>query len=382
MSAASVLTLLVFLVTLVTFLQLRQGMRKLQVLAELSPVLDGVAPRVSIVVSALNEAATIEPALRSLLALDYPNLEIIAIDDRSTDATGAILDRLSREHPDLRVLHISELPPGWLGKTHALQRGGEIASGDYLLFTDADVLFDRAALRRAVAHCERERLDHLVVLAEFVVREHLLAMLLLSGSAFMYARFKPWKARTSRDHFFGMGAFNMVRAAAYRAAGGHRPLALEVVDDIGLGRLMNEAGCRQDVLLGFGSVSLEWYRSTREMTKGIEKNCFAMLDYRFSTLVLLTAALLLVRYWPWVGLFVTQGPARWMNLATLAIGLAMFYDLLRPTRWSRRCLVYWPLISLVSLFMIWRAVILTLLRGGIEWRGTRYTLAALKRRHY
>lgn len=382
MSAASVLTLLVFLVTLAAFAQLRHGMRRLKRLADLPPALDGPAPRVSVILSALNEATTIEPALRSLLALDYSNLEIIAIDDRSTDATGEILERLGLEYPVLRVLHISELPPGWLGKTHALQRGAEVASGHYLLFTDADVVFDRAALRRAVAYCEHEQLDHLVVLAEFVVREHLLAMLLLSGSAFLYASFKPWKVRTSRNHFFGMGAFNMVRASAYRAAGGHRPLALQVVDDIGLGRLMNEAGFRQDVLLGFGSVSLEWYRSTRDMAKGIEKNCFALLGYRFSTLVLLTVALLVVRYWPWVGLFVTQGPAQWMNLASLAIGLATVYDLLRPTKWSRWCLAYWPVVSLVAILMIWRGVILTLLRGGIEWRGTRYPLAELKRRHY
>lgn len=382
MNAAFLLTLLVFLISLSTFLGLRYGMRKLKLLADIPPVLNCAAPRVSIIFSALNEAGTIEPALRSVLALDYPNLEIIAINDRSTDSTGEILDRLSREHPALRVLHIKELPTGWLGKNHALQRGGELASGDYLLFTDADVMFNRTALLRAVAYCEREQLDHLVVLAEFIVREHLLAMLLLSGSAFMYAKYKPWKVRTSQNHFFGMGAFNMVRATCYRQAGGHAPLALEVVDDIRLGKLMKHKGYSQDVLLGFGTVSVEWYRNTREMMRGVEKNSFAMLDYQFWTLILVTAVLLPVRYWPWIGLFVTQSVTWWMNLATLAIGLAMFDDLLRPTGWSRRCLAYWPLIGVISMLTIWRGVILTLWRGGIEWRGTRYALAELKRHHH
>ena len=381
MSVAFVLTLLVLVITFGTFLQLWYGMRKLRLLADVPPALNGVAPRVSIVFSALNEATTIEPALRSLLALDYPNLEIIAIDDRSTDATGEILDRLGREHPSLRVLHIEELPSGWLGKTHALQRGGELASGDYLLFTDADVMFDRSALLRAVAYCERKQLDHLVVLAHFIVREHLLAMMLLSGSAFMYTKYKPWKVRTSPDHFIGMGAFNMVRATSYRQAGGHAPLALEVVDDIGLGRLMKHEGYSQDVLLGFGSVSVEWYRSTREMMRGVEKNSFAMLDYQFWKLILLTAVILPVRYWPWAGLFVTHGVTWWMNLAALAISLAMFDDLLRPTGWSRRCLAYWPFIAAISMLTIWRGVVLTLLRDGIDWRGTHYALAELKRRH-
>jgi glycosyltransferase involved in cell wall biosynthesis len=380
--AAFVITLLVLLITLGTFVRLRLGMRKLQRLADIPPAPAGAAPRVSIVFSALNEAATIEPALRSLLALDYPNLEIIAIDDRSTDATGAILDRLGREHSVLRVLHIRELPPGWLGKNHALQRGGEVASGDYLLFTDADVVFDRNALSRAVAHCERGKLDHLVVLAEFIVREHLLAMLMISGSAAMFAKLQPWKVRTSARHFFGMGAFNMVRAAAYRQAGGHTPLALEVIDDILLGKLMKQKGFSQDVLLGYGSVSVEWYRNAREMVRGLEKNSFAMFDYRLWKLALASAVLLPLRYWPWIGLFVTQGATWWMNLAALAIGLATLEALRRPTGWSRRCFAYWPLIGVVSLLAVWRAVVLALWRNGIDWRGTRYPLAELKRHHY
>jgi hypothetical protein len=288
---------------------------------------------------------------------------------------------LSLEHSALRVVHIKELPPGWLGKNHALQRGGEMACGDYLLFTDADVIFDHTALLRAVAHCEREKLDHLVVLAEFIVRERLLAMLLISGFIAMFIKYEPWKARTSPKHFFGMGAFNMVRTASYRRAGGHTPLALEVVDDICLGKLMKQGGFVQDVLLGYGTVSVEWYRNARELARGLEKNCFAMFDYQFWKLALATAVILTVRYWPWIGLFVTQGVTRWMNLGTLVIGLAMYNDLLRPTGWNRRCLVYWPFIGIVSMVTVWRGVVLTLLRDGIEWRGTHYALAELRRHH-
>jgi hypothetical protein len=145
---------------------------------------------------------------------------------------------------------------------------------------------------------------------------------------------------------------------------------------------MKQKGFTQDVLLGYGAVSVEWYRNAREMVKGLEKNSFAMFDYQFWKLLLATGIILPVRYWPWIGLFVTQGITWWMNLVTLAIGLAMFDDLLRPTGWSRRCLVYWPLIGFVSMVTVWRAVIMTLARGGIEWRGTRYSLAELKRHHY
>ncbi|NIP78703.1 MAG: glycosyltransferase, partial [Gemmatimonadetes bacterium] len=106
-------------------------------LGELPP---GPGPRVTVVVAARDEAGHIAPTVHSLLAQDYPDLEVVAVDDRSTDGTGRILDRLAARQPRLRVLHIDTLPPDWLGKNHALHRGAELASGELLLFTDADVV--------------------------------------------------------------------------------------------------------------------------------------------------------------------------------------------------------------------------------------------------
>ena len=120
-------------------------------------------PTLSIVVPACNEEDTIERGMNSLLALDYPHLEIIAVNDRSTDRTGAILDRLALSDPRLRVLHVETLPAGWLGKNHAMHSGSQAAKGKWLLFTDADVVFAPDALRRTVAFAERECLDHLVL---------------------------------------------------------------------------------------------------------------------------------------------------------------------------------------------------------------------------
>src|SRR5207248_653474 len=131
-------------------MQLAYGLGKIGWLSDQPLMPSGDAPRVSIVISALNEADTIEPALRSVLALDYPDLEVVVVDDRSTDATPEILDRLCCEHPALKVVHVRELPPGWLGKNHALQHGASLASGEYILFTDADVMFGPSAVSRAV----------------------------------------------------------------------------------------------------------------------------------------------------------------------------------------------------------------------------------------
>jgi glycosyltransferase involved in cell wall biosynthesis len=371
----------VFGAVLFILLRVHFGLKQVRQLSEIGDEIAPDAPRVSIIVSALNEADTIEPALRSLMALDYPRLELIAIDDRSTDATGAILDRLADEDPRLRVLHITELPPGWLGKTHALQRGGEAASGDYLLFTDADVIFEPRALRRAVAYCEEHRLDHLVVMAEFLVDNPLLASLLLNFLAFGFTTHPPWKLRTSKDVYLGMGAFNMVRADAYRQAGGHTTLRLEVVDDIMLGKRMKDHGFRQDALLGLKTVSLVWYRDAGELMRGLEKNSYAMVDYSIARLVAATVAVLVARYWPIVGLFVTSGSAWWLNVGALAANLLLHVELIRTTRWSARCFWWWVLSPALMLGILWRAVILTRRRGGVNWRGTLYSLEDLKRAH-
>lgn len=379
MSIAFGLSLFVFLISLAGAAQLAIGIRKVKNLRDIPVALPDPPPRVSIVVAALNEADTIEPAMRSLLALDYPELEIIAVDDRSTDATGELLDRIAREHPALRVLHVRELPNGWLGKNHALQRGAEIASGAYILFTDADVIFEPSAIGRAVSYCEREGLDHLTVPPDFIVDdEHLLAMMLINGTILFYAAYPPWRLRTSPGKYMGVGAFNMVRAAPYRQAGGHVPLALEIVDDLMLGKLMKSRGLRQDALLGFRAVSIRWYRGPAEMIRGLEKNSLAALDYRPGALLPITAAMLLLHLWPWVGLFATQGASWWCCAGALAIQLLARLDMLRLAGWSRRCLLWWPVAPLVSLGALWRAVALTLRRGGVAWRGTRYPLAMLR----
>src|SRR4051812_28380349 len=124
---------------------------------------DPHGPMVSIIVAARDEGPHIERALQSLLAQQYDELEIIAIDDRSADDTGKILDRMATQNQRLRVLHITELPPHWLGKNHALHQGAAIASGDYLLFTDADVVFAADAVARSVAFARSRNIDHLTM---------------------------------------------------------------------------------------------------------------------------------------------------------------------------------------------------------------------------
>ncbi|MBA2962094.1 MULTISPECIES: glycosyltransferase [Ramlibacter] len=378
MGAASWLSLAVFAATAWQLVALWRGLPQVPQLRDLPAAADGDLPAVSVVVSARDEAGTIEAALRSLLAQDVPRLEIVAIDDRSADGTGAILDRLAQADARLRVLHVRELPDGWLGKTHALHLGAQAATGDYLLFTDADVHFAPQALRRALACCIARRLDHLVVVADLTVRQPLLAALLLEMLAAFCATLPPWKVATSRRVYAGVGAFNLVRAAPYRRLGGHAALRLEVIDDMELGRLLKQAGLRQDLLFGREAVLLEWYADAAQLARGLEKNSFASVGYSVARAAAATLLVLVLHAWPLAALVVTSGPGRWLNLGSVACSLLLRVRLLRTTAWHARCLLWWPLAPLVLLGVLWRSVLVTLRRGGVVWRGTRYPLAQLR----
>src|SRR5438270_10670146 len=131
------------------------------------------APRVTVVVPARNEAECIEQCLTSLLAQDYPKYQIIAVDDRSLDSTGAIMDRLAATQDArqaLSIIHVTELPPGWLGKTHAMWKAAQQGSGDWILFTDGDIIFRQDCLRRAVNYVTKCTADHLVIYPTIIMK--------------------------------------------------------------------------------------------------------------------------------------------------------------------------------------------------------------------
>jgi cellulose synthase/poly-beta-1,6-N-acetylglucosamine synthase-like glycosyltransferase len=279
MTPLSWFSLAVLVVSLGVYGVVLRGWHKLGQLRDVKPDLPSPPPPVSIIVAARNEDRAIEDAVRSILAVDYPALEAIVVDDRSTDATGAIVDRLAAEFPRLRVEHVRDLPAGWLGKNHALHRGAQRAHGDYLVFADADVIFEASAISRAISFCEAMRLDHLTVIPDVPTRSLFVELGMMGGFVGLLAMYRPWRARSSGRHDLGVGAFNLVRSAPFRALGGHETLAMEVLDDIELGGLMGASKLRQDMLLGHGMVSVEMYGTAAEMFRGIQKNVFTFLEY-------------------------------------------------------------------------------------------------------
>jgi glycosyltransferase involved in cell wall biosynthesis len=340
---------------------------------------DGDLPPASIVFAARNEARGIEAGLRSLLRQDHPGLEIIAVDDRSDDGTGEILDRVARGEPRLTVLHLTELPPGWLGKNHALHLGAGRARGELLLFTDADVVMAPETLRRAASHLVREGVDHVTAGPHVDMPGWLLKTFGVFFGVMFTVFAQPWKARDpkSRKHV-GIGAFNLVRAGTYRRVGGHRPIALRPDDDMKLAKLLKKNGGTQDFVNGADLIRVEWYHTVREAVHGLRKNGFAGLDYRLSLVWLTTVTQLLFFVWPFVAVFVTHGWTWAAYAAAVALMLFLFAGAAREQRAPVWLGVAIPLASLLFITVVWNATLYALVHRGIEWRGTHYPLDELR----
>lgn len=343
------------------------------------PVPSGQLPKVSIIVPARNEERNIRQALSSLLAIDYPDYELLVVNDRSTDRTGPILDEMAAQAPRLKVLHVTELPQGWLGKNHAMHLAAQRAGGELLLFTDADVVFEPTALARAVGYFEQQRLDHLTIGPETRMPSWLLSSFVVLFCILFYLYIRAWGIRNPKSTaHVGIGAFNLVRADVFRRLGGFQPIAMRPDDDLKLGKLVKSGGCRQDLLAGAGMLSVEWYASVRELAVGFEKNAFAAVDYNLPFVVLYTSSILLFNVWPFAAVFLTWGPTRWLYFACALALWSMAWGCARGIGQPWHTALGFPVSALLLVLISWRSVLLTYWRGGIRWRDTRYSLAELR----
>jgi GT2 family glycosyltransferase len=337
-------------------------------------------PSLTIIVPARDEAADIAATLKSLLNQDYPNLQIIAVNDRSTDSTGDIITTLAAQHPDkLRALHIAELPPGWLGKTHAMALAARQAPTDYLLFTDADVLFRPDALRRALAHAVATQADHLVLLPTTLIKTFSEGMLLGYLHVMSLWAVRPWRVsdpRALRDAV-GVGAFNLLRTPVYQQVGGFDDLRMEIVEDLTLGRRIKQAGFRQRIANAPGLVSLHWASGAGGVVKAMTKNLFAIFAFRFWLVLLACMGIALICVAP--AAFLAIPEARPPAILTWAAVAALYALSSRTSRISPWYAIFLPLSGAIIIYSILRSTFTTLKDGGVRWRGTFYPLAELRK---
>ncbi len=335
-------------------------------------------PRISIIVPARNEQETIAQVLQHLLALDYENYEVVAVNDRSTDETGRQMESVARDR--LRILHIEELPSGWLGKPHAMWKAAQQASGDWLLFTDADVFFRPDVIRRALSYAEESGADHVVLFPRLLlhsVGERI--MIAFFQSMFVFGH-RPWKVADpkSKDHI-GVGAFNLIRRKVYDAIGTYEALRFEVLDDMKLGKVVKNKGFSQRNVFGNDLISLRWGHGASGIVDNVTKNFFAVMSFQTWRMIASSFAVAVLNLMPFAGIFLAHGWAKIPFALALSGIFGIYLGMAKRSDFGAYYFLLHPVGAFLFVYAMLRSMTLTLSQDGIVWRGTKYRLDELRK---
>jgi glycosyltransferase involved in cell wall biosynthesis len=365
-----------------------RGLRKLPKLSPHLPLPDK-PPLVSVIIAAKEEQETIGETVRNLLEQSYPRLEIIAVNDRSNDATGAKLEDLrawsagkAHSRIPMKVIHITHLPEGWLGKNHALYQGYLQSSGQYLLFTDADVRFHRDAIRDCVAYAAAIGADHVTLTPKLISREFWLRSFVHYFLFSLFMLLTPWIANLDKQRRtgVGIGAFNFLRRSAYEKIGTHCALAMRPDDDLRLGMLVKRQGLKQRLVIGVNRIAVEWYPTLRGAVKGLEKNLYSGFGYRLPLAALAILGQLGLFAAPFLLLPFVRGFEWLVLLAVCAAAITTYLLCIRMINEERGAeALLLPVSALMLIGVLIRSVWLAHMRAGVYWRGTFYSLRDLRR---
>jgi glycosyltransferase involved in cell wall biosynthesis len=361
------------------------GMSRLPRIDRFAPLMEEGCPRISIIFAARDEAEKLAGALETLLKLDYPNYEVIAVDDRSKDATPQILEDFARRSSVLRVVHVTALPPGWIGKTHALDQGYRLATGSYFVFTDADVHFQPDVLGRVMTLVNEQRLDHLSLFTKMVMVGFWERVVMTFFGLGFSVGVEAWRTLDPRSKaYVGIGAFQMIRREVYDAVGGYRRLALQVPEDMKLGKVVKQGGFRSQVALAPNHVSVRWQAGLGNLVRGTTKTFFGAASFKVSLAVFQVTGILFMSVFPWVALIwllIAKSYGLALVFAALGVGFAFAIHVVVAisAKASPLYALTHPIGGLIFAWMLARSTIVTLWKGGVNWRETFYPLADLRR---
>jgi len=339
-------------------------------------------PKVSIISPVCNEAEHIEQAAFSMFKTSYPNVEFIFINDRSTDGTKEILDKLAHSEPRMKLIHNKALPTEWLGKVNALNIGLKKASGEWILFTDADVNYQTDALKKAVYYALNQRLDFLTVLNEIICPSQVTKSLLSYFiHQFLIYENIPEIRSSNPNHAVGQGAFILFKKSAYEKTQGLEWLKQEVIEDMAFAFMMKRSGSKIDILSGVDEVQIKWYLSVKEVIKGFEKNVFASFQYSlFYTSIYCIFSFIFFLAYAVAPFIINQISFYLLMWGSITLYLCTTIVVLR----KQVCLPFYSffiflLAPLFYIFVILRSAMITQKNKGIYWRGTFYPLDKLKK---
>lgn len=335
------------------------------------------SPRVSVIIPARDEERAIERTVRGMLAQQYTDLEIIVVDDRSSDGTGRVLEDLAEEDSRLRVLHGVEPPEGWLGKPWALHQGSLLATGELLLFVDADVAYEPDAVASAVHHFQSRDIAMLALLPRLRTEGFWEHVLMPNLAMTLFAFLPLWMSNLTRLPRLGVGGGtgNLVLRSAYQEAGGHEALRDAVIDDVGLARLLRRSGARTEVVRAEQQVSVRMYHGGGEVIRGFTKNTFAALGYSYVAGAVVFILSFVLHVFPYV-VAATGDPLALAIVGLITITRIVLFVALGD-RLDNAVLAH-PLMVTVWAWILLRSMWITGIRRQVHWRGRIYDAAGTR----
>jgi glycosyltransferase involved in cell wall biosynthesis len=370
---------IMIIVGIIIFVDTWRGIQTVTPLSTVDPLAND--EKVSVIIAARNEESSVEMTILSLMDQTHWELELIVVNDRSTDATGFIINKLAKQHHRLVPIHIETLPSGWLGKNHALYKGYRVASGLFLLFSDADIHFEKDTISKALTYMKDQKVDHVTIAPDLQAKGFWLQAF-ISYFLYGFSVFKrPWTANNdhSRKGGMGIGAFNLIKRDVYEQIGTHEYIKNRPDDDLKLGQVIKQNGHKQRFLSGVNQLWVEWYPSLKEAIKGLEKNTFAGLHYSLAVTVFAISAILISHFLPIYTLFSSDRNVQLMSVLFLIIFLVLYgVTIVKMSSYSLWKLAVYPITTTIFLYSTIRAVALTYIKGGIQWRGTFYSLKELR----
>ena len=331
------------------------------------------AGKVSIIMPARNEAADIGCSIESLLAQQDVALELIVVNDHSTDRTGEIAEAAARADHRVTVIHNPELPPGWLGKCNAMQQAAALAGGNHLLFTDADIIHEPRALATGLAELENLGLDFLSLFPRMdtiSLWENIVVPTFVGGLALLVT--PGLEDPNSRDAL-GAGAFLLIRAPVFRSIGGFEPIRGEMADDLELARLVKSKGFRVGFRFAPEFLHVRLYKGDRHAFWAMTKNILIAIQGR---LWLAPGVMALPILAFWTPLYCVIAGLIEADTKLALVGVAG-YLIPYASMWSSRRLfpfhplkaILYPLVAIPVICCMGRALFLYLVRGEVAWRG-------------
>lgn len=370
---------IMMIIGIIIFLDTWRGIQTVLPLSAVEPLAND--EKVSVIIAARNEEKSVEMTILSLLNQTHRELELIVVNDRSTDATGLKINKLARQHQCIVPIHIETLPSGWLGKNHALYKGYQVASGPFLLFSDADIHFQTDTISKALTYMKDQNVDHVTIAPDLQAKSFWLQAF-ISYFLYGFSVFKrPWTANYdhSRKGGMGIGAFNLIKRDVYEQIGTHEAIKNRPDDDLKLGQVIKQKGYKQRFLSGVNQLWVEWYPSLKEAIKGLEKNTFAGLNYSLAVTVFAISSILISHFLPIFTLFSKEHTVQLLSALFLMIFLALYgVTIVKMSSFSLWKLAVYPITTTIFLYSTIRAVALTYIKGGIQWRGTFYSLKELR----